>query len=681
LNHAGVLTGIAIGVGLGAGLCAFAMQWAGRWRTSSAGRWKRGSAIDVRAVFDEMTDGAVIFDCDGNVLVSNKAATDALGMEQGAYSMSSLASDFEHLSGDGELLSVDQWPSSRALRGDFVQSFEIINRPMGGGLAKTALVTTTPIRDSSGKIIQILLLRRDITQRKQFDAMARLLGAIVDSSEDAIIAKDAQGMVLSWNRAAEKIFGYTAEEMIGQSIKRLLPEDRRSEEEEILAQIKNGEIVDHLETTRLRKDGKQILISVTISPIRDAEGKFVGASKVARDITAQRQLERQAQQSNKMQAIGQLTGGIAHDFNNLLGVMIGNHDLLEPLIVGMEAASKRLRTAQRAALRGADLTKRLLAFSCNEELNPLLTSLGEAIHNTLELAGRGLGPEIKIVAQIDETVPRVLVDRAGLETLLLNLFVNARDAMPEGGALTVSTQTTSIERDYPPAQMGDLKPGSYACVSVSDTGHGMSRATLERACEPFFTTKPRGRGTGLGLAMAYGFVKQSGGTVRIYSEIGFGTSVSFYLPIPVDQVALDKPAAASTALSLEGCTVLLVDDEEDLLEIAATYLGEIGCTALQATDGGSALEILMHGGPIDVLITDIVMPGGMSGAALAEQARQLRPQMKIIYCSGFPADALAERTSLRMDGPLLRKPYSRADVHAIVRRAMAEPEQQLARQA
>jgi len=673
LGYAVVLVSLVVGAVAGWGVYALAIRMGWRWR--SAARWERGGVIDVRAVFDEMSDGAAIFDFEGNVLVSNKALNDALGMEQGMFSRSALVNDFQHFSGDGELLSMEHWPITRALRGDFVQGFEVQSRRRDTGVTKTALLTTSPVKDTSGNTVQILLLRRDITEHKQFNAMALRLAAIVDSSEDAIVGKDDHGIVTSWNRGAEKIFGYTAEEMIGRSLRRLLPLDRQTEEDEIMARIRAGETVDHLETTRLRKDGTVILMSVTISPIHDGRGRIVGASKVGRDITAQRKLERQLHQSQKMEAIGQLTGGIAHDFNNLLGIVIGNLDLLEPLIEDNEAATKRLSTAQRASLRGADLTRRLLAFSCNEDLNPTLTSLGESIHSTLELAGRGLGPEVRIVTHLDVTVPDVMVDRPGLESLLLNLAVNSRDAMPEGGTLTVSTHVTYVEESGVPKQMGELRPGSYACVSVTDTGTGMSRETLERVFEPFFTTKARGRGTGLGLAMAYGFMKQSGGTVKIYSELGYGTTVSFYLPIRKQERVADAiPQAEMDLHNLQGCTVLLVDDEEDLLEIAETYVAEMGCAVVSAIDGHSALAILASPIVVDLMITDIIMPGGMSGTALAERARVLRPAMQIVYCSGFPADALAERASLALDAPLLRKPYQRADVHAFVRRAMSQDE-------
>jgi CheY-like chemotaxis protein len=259
------------------------------------------------------------------------------------------------------------------------------------------------------------------------------------------------------------------------------------------------------------------------------------------------------------------------------------------------------------------------------------------------------------------------VDAAGLESALLNLVVNARDAMPQGGSIDISTRLINLEGTDSTVRMGEMKPGWYACASISDTGHGMSPQTLERVFEPFFTTKQRDKGTGLGLAMVYGFVKQSGGAVRIYSEVGQGTAVSMFLPLaegvsePIIAKILESPPTKLNA------TVLLVDDETDLLRIAKAYLAEMGCTALQAIDGASALEIVKREENIDLMMTDIIMPGGINGVELAKRVHELKPDIKIIYSSGFPADSLADRKMSLVDGPLLRKPYQRAEFRAIVR--------------
>ncbi len=284
---------------------------------------------------------------------------------------------------------------------------------------------------------------------------------------------------------------------------------------------------------------------------------------------------------------------------------------------------------------------------------------------------RAVAADLSFTTHFDDSIPPVLVDEAGLENALLNLVVNARDAMPNGGAITISTQLTRLEESYPPVQSGEVKAGRYACVSVSDTGSGMSKETLERVFEPFFTTKPRGKGTrsrpGHGLRLRQG---QSGGTVASTTSSGYGTTVTFYLRL-ADQMSQSAPATPRipSTKKLTG-KVLVVDDELDLLDIAVTYLGEMGYTAYRAEDGASALEIIEKNKDIDLVITDIIMPGGMNGVELAQKLRQLLPHIKIVYSSGFPANTLAERSMPLLDGPLLRKPYQRADFETAIRMAL-----------
>jgi PAS domain S-box-containing protein len=474
------------------------------------------------------------------------------------------------------------------------------------------------------------------------------------------------------NARAEKQFGYRRDELLGRMVKSIIPvgfaerliaDALRTTAEALAQQIGTG-----IELIGRRKDGTNFPIEIMLSPLESPEGILVTAA--IRDISERKQLARQLHQSQKMEAVGQLTGGIAHDFNNLLGVITGNLDLLERLVPDNAAAIKRVQTAQKAAARGADITRRLLVFSSNEELKPSMVLLGDSIHNMIELAGHGLGPNIKITTRIDESVPPIFIDPAGLESALLNLVVNARDAMPKGGSILIASHAQTLDESHPAVLTGDLKPGHYVCIAVTDSGQGMSRQTMERIFEPFFTTKARDKGTGLGLAMVYGFVKQSGGTVRVYSELGHGTTVSFYLPL-ADKFLHPVPEEVPKPLNTElGCTVLVVDDEEDLLEIAKAYLAEMEFTSFQALDGASALEILTTHPEIDLLVTDIVMPGGMNGVELVEKARALRPDLKIIYSSGFPAEALAERSMSLVDGPLLHKPYQRNEFTAMIHRVM-----------
>ncbi len=376
-----------------------------------------------------------------------------------------------------------------------------------------------------------------------------------------------------------------------------------------------------------------------------------------------------------MEALGQLTGGMAHDFNNLLGVIIGNLDLLERYVEATPKAHARVRTAQRAAIRGSELTKRLLAFARRQELNPQPTQVNNMIQELLEMLPRTLGPDIRIVAKLAEDLPSATVDAAGLESTLLNLAINARDAMPGGGRLSLATALVTLDHDYAAVKSGELKAGSYVQISVSDTGCGIPPDGLGKVFEPFFTTKPRGKGTGLGLAMVYGFVKQSYGNIRIYSEVGVGTTFTIYLPMADAGVAARPALARARASSGSGVTgtVLVVDDEVDLLEIAVTYCEELGLTVLRATDGPSALEIADGAVHVDLLLTDVVMPGGLNGVALAAKLRVRYPKLKVAYCSGFPSSALAERSQLRVDGPLINKPYQKSTFDETVIAMLATP--------
>jgi PAS domain S-box-containing protein len=624
------------------------------------------SQIHLQAIFDSMKEGVIVLDPGGNVVLINKAAAIIHGLEVKPHPSSHIVAAFDVFSPGGTPIAVEDWPSARALRGDFVDEFEFTFRRKDDGKLILTEVDTSPIRDSAGIVTHVIISYHIVQSRNTARARGRLAG-IVESSDDAIIGKDLNGIVTSWNRGAQKIFGYSTTEMIGRSVRILLPPGLEEQEDEILGRIRRGETVDHFETSRKRKDGVIINVSLTISPIRDEEGSIVGASKIARDTTEKRQLERQLRQSQKMEAIGQLTGGIAHDFNNLLGVIFGNLDLLERLIADNPTALQRLNTARKAADRGAELTRRMLTFSSKEELRPRTALVDESIMNMVELASRALGPEIRLITRLDPTIPPIFVDGPGLESALLNLVVNSRDAMPGGGSVTIATQLSHLEKTYPPVQTGELGAGDYACISISDTGLGMSPEVLERAFEPFFTTKPRHKGTGLGLAMVYGFVKQSGGTVRIYSEAGLGTTVSLYLPLAQTSPQAPLAAAEKHVARKQTGTVLVVDDEDGLLDIAVAYLEEMGLKTLTAVDGASALTVL-HDHKIDLMITDIIMPGGINGIELARQAKLINPELRVISCSGFPAESLAERSMPVTEGSWLHKPYRRQEFETIVRR-------------
>ena len=630
------------------------------------------SEARYRGLMEAAPDGMVVVNQDGEIVLLNARAESQFGYRRdellGQKVTNIIPKGFaERLIADGTRTAAE------ALAQQIGTGIELYGRRKDGTEFPIEIMLS-PLESTEGILVTAAI--RDITVRKDAEKhlaqMEERYRGLMEAAPDGMVVVNQAGEIVILNARAESQFGYRRDELLGQNVKNIIPEGfaerliadaLRTTAEALAQQIGTG-----IELHGRRKDGTVFPIEIMLSPLESAEGILVTAA--IRDISERKQLERQWHQSQKMEAVGQLTGGIAHDFNNLLGVIIGNLDLLDRLVAGNEAAVKRVQTAQKAAARGADITRRLLMFSSNEELKPSVVLLEDSIQNMIELASRGLGPEIKITTHVDESVPPLFVDPAGLESALLNLVVNARDAMPKGGSIIISSRVQKLEDSHPAVQAGDLKAGRYVCVSVTDTGQGMSKETLERAFEPFFTTKPRNKGTGLGLAMVYGFVKKSGGAVRVYSELGIGTTVSLYLPLVAN---LSRPVAANSPKPLNGKlhgTVLVVDDEVDLLEVALAYLAEMGFTAFEAKDGASALEVLAQRSDIDLMVTDIVMPGGMNGVELAKKALALHPDLKIIYSSGFPSEALAEKSMPLVDGPLLRKPYQRTEFAAIVHSVM-----------
>ena len=632
----------------------------------------RESEARYRGLLEAAPDGMVVVNQEGEIVLLNAQAEKQFGYRRdeliGQKVTNIIPKGFaERLIADGTRTAAE------ALAQQIGTGIELIGLRKDGSSFPIEIMLS-PLESPEGILVTAAI--RDITVRRDAEThLAQMEGryrGLMEAAPDGMVVVNQRGEIVILNARAETQFGYRRDELLGQKVTSIIPEGfaerlvadaLRPTAEALQQQIGTG-----IELNGRRKDGTRFPIEIMLSPLESDEGILVTAA--IRDISERKQLARQLHQSQKMEAVGQLTGGIAHDFNNLLGVIIGNLDLLDRLVAGNEAAVKRVQTAQKAASRGADITRRLLMFSSNEELKPSVLLLADSIQNTIELAARGLGPEIKITTKIDDSVPPLFVDPAGLESAMLNLVVNARDAMPKGGTIIISTHMQSLDDLHPAVQAGDLKKGRYVCISVTDTCHGMSKETLERAFEPFFTTKPRNKGTGLGLAMVYGFVKQSGGTVRVYSELSHGTTVSFYLPLAG---SLSHPLPADAAMTLNtglGGTVLVVDDEVDLLEVAVAYLSDMGFKTLQAIDGASALDVIAQHPEIDLLVTDIVMPGGMNGVDLVQRAHDLRTDLKIIYSSGFPAEALAERSMPLVDGPLLRKLYQRHEFADIVHRVM-----------
>ena len=622
----------------------------------------------LRLVLERSQEGVLIFHPDGRIALMSPKAEEVLGVPRGS-SYADVQQIYECFEPGGVIIPPEQWPTARALRRDFVQDHHILFRHKRTGQIGSRRITSAPGYAPDGSLQFILVIYSDDSDRRHLDEARSRLADIVDSCHDAIIGTDLDGIVTSWNRSAETIFGHTAQQMIGHSIRRLLPDDKTGEEDDILARIVRGETVANLDSVRLHREGRLIPVSLTISPIRDARGQILGASKISRDITHTRDLERRLQRSQKMEALGQLTGGIAHDFNNLLGIIIGSLEVLEAHLAPDAAALHHTRPALQAALRGADLVGRLLTFSSTEQLKPQPTLLQSLIPQMMDMAQRALGPQIAVSTDLDAFLQPVLVDPSGLETSLLNLIVNARDAMPTGGTLRIATSAvrhTSLPELASATRAGD----SYACITLTDTGSGMTQETMEHAFEPFFTTKPRGKGTGLGLAMVYGFVSQSRGTVRIASTPGRGTAVSLYLPLATEDAARRLSPSAAQARSVAHATLLLVDDEPDLLDLSAGYLSRLGYQILTAQNGRAALDHLAQHPPVDMLVTDILMPGDIDGIELARQVAVLYPGVPVLYTSGHLAGPLHQQTVHLDPTRILQKPYRLTELATMIQAAL-----------
>ena len=537
-------------------------------------------------------------------------------------------------------------------------------------------IVLSAIRDISDRKRIELELRRaheELNRRtsEQIGEYRAQLAAIIDSSEDAIIGKNLDGIITSWNRGAERIYGYAPEEVVGKHISVLAPSDRPDEIPEILRKIAGGESIEHWESMRVAKDGRHVNVSITVSPLRDAAGEIVGASAIARDITAQRRAEAQLRQAQKMEAIGRLAGGVAHDFNNILAIIKSCTEFLRDRIDSSNEASIYVENIKKATDRGSSLTRQLLAFGRRKVVQPVILDLNERVRETGKLLRPLLGDDVEVVIAAKSEYAIVEADPGQIDQIVMNLAVNARDAMPRGGRFILETDTAELDVAFS-EQYQPLAPGKYAMLAVSDEGCGMDKATLSRIFEPFFTTKEPGKGTGLGLATVYGIVQQSGGYIRVYSEPGQGTTFKIFLPSAEHKLGLAVAAPAEpTMRGPHGMTILLVEDDEMMPHLTSEVLREHGYAVVEAASGKVALEWAAdHPDQSGLLLTDVIMPG-ISGPELAERLLALKPAMKVVYMSGYTGEMMGERQGLRQ-GILLEKPFTRAALLGAIHKACSE---------
>jgi PAS domain S-box-containing protein len=550
-----------------------------------------------------------------------------------------------------------------------------------------AHVVIDPIRDSEGKLVGYAKITRDLTERRRADEQLResqeqfrlLVQGVTDY---ALFMLDREGRVSSWNAGAERIKGYTRDEILGRHFSSFYMEEER-EAGIPMKGLQKAETDGRWETEgwRVRKDGSRFWAHVVIDAIHNDAGELIGFAKITRDATERKNAERQLEearkalfQSQKMEAVGQLTGGVAHDFNNLLTVIIGGLDTIARSKPTDTVRIRRaLEMARHAADRASGLTARLLAFSRKQPLDPTPTDLNSLVRNMADLLHRTLGEQVELESVLSPRLWTVEVDQNQLESAVLNLAVNARDAMPSGGKLTIETQNTFLDESYA-ATDAEVRPGQYVVICVSDTGSGMSKSTLARVFEPFFTTKESGRGTGLGLSMVYGFVKQSAGHVTIYSEEGEGTTVKLYFPrhLSSEETSGEGEKKPEYPSASEDEVVLVVEDNADVRAFSVMSLSELGYRVLQAVDAEAALSILRSDQRVDLLFTDVVLPG-RSGKVLADESAIARPGLKVLFTTGYSRNAIVHHGRLDAGVRLLQKPFTFDQLASRVREVLDEP--------
>ncbi|MEM9011059.1 MAG: PAS domain S-box protein [Pseudomonadota bacterium] len=487
-----------------------------------------------------------------------------------------------------------------------------------------------------------------------------VLNAVFDAAVDAILVADADGVITRANAATGRLFGYAPAEMVGENVRLLMPPKFADAHDDYMAHHREtGEeriIGIGRAVQGMRKDGTVFPVHLSVGRAMMDDGPvFVG---ILHDLSDRQAAEEALARSQRLDAVGQMTGGIAHDFNNLLTIIIGNLELLQ------SRAGARfddlIRDALEAAELGSDLTNRLLTFARKGDLSPRVLDLAETCDEVVSILSRTLGEHYRINCDHVPGLPRINVDPGQLQTAILNLALNARDAMPKGGSLALRTDAIRIDDAYI-AQETDIAPGRYVRLSVSDTGTGMDDNAKQRAFEPFFTTKPAGKGTGLGLSMIYGFVRQSGGHVTLYSELGKGTTFALYFPVAEPGTAAEAKSGADPLLRGRGQVILVVEDNDQVRRLSIARLRDLGYNPIPASSGDAALHILKDIGSVDLVFTDLVMPGSLNGYQLASEVQSLFPEIKILLTSGYASDVVLPKGA-EAGFPILRKPYRLPDL-------------------
>jgi two-component system cell cycle sensor histidine kinase/response regulator CckA len=635
----------------------------------------------IRLLLDSTAEAIYGIDMQGNCTFSNRACARLLGYESAdALLGKHMHNLMHHTKPDGRPYPEEECHIYQAFRrgeGTHVDD-EIFWR--ADGTSFPAEYFSYPIKqgdDLIGSVVTFL----DITDKKLADEARRKLA----SERDALLSRlqlhiqrmplayilfDADFRITDWNPAAQRTLGYPKEEALGKQPNDLNPPSVHAWATKIMDRIRSGDMVAHSVNENLTKDGRTITCEWFNTPLLTDDGRFGGLLCLGRDVTEQKTLEAQLQQAQKMEAVGQLAGGVAHDFNNLLTIISGYSEILLATLGSSDPMRESVRAISEAGERAASLTRQLLAFSRKTVLEPKVLDLNVVVRETEKFLRRLIGEDILLTAVLDPAISRVKVDPGQLGQVLMNLAVNARDAMPRGGKLTLESR--NVELDQECAQLHpEVQPGRYVQLSITDTGCGMTADVKAKIFEPFFTTKGVGKGTGLGLAVVLGIVKQSEGHVQVYSEPDIGTTFKLYFPAVEEKVSVLKGIdSGSGRRGTE--TVLLVEDEDGVRGLAHLVLQTYGYKVLAAGTGKEALRLLeKRSGGIDLLMTDVVMPG-MGGPDLADALRPRFPQMKVLFSSGYTDDTVVRHGLLQEKVAFLQKPYTPVALVRKVRQVLDE---------
>jgi PAS domain S-box-containing protein len=623
-------------------------------------RARRGEERDrLLTVLEQTSEGVGMADADGGFFYINRAGRRILGIGPEDHVTGWNVNDFHEPEAARDIMAAAA--SDGAWRGEVE-----LQRLDGSRISVYEVVTAH--RDARGAVQYYSTIARDISERKEAERETERLATAIAQITEGIIITDARGTIEYVNDATLEITGYTREELIGEN-PRLLRSGHQPDAfyEEMWKTISAGEVWQGQLVNR-RKDGSFYEEEMIITPIHGADGAIRSYVAAKRDVTERVLLESQLQQAQKMEAVGQLAGGVAHDFNNMLTGITGYAQLLLRA-ADDEAQRSDLRQILELSIRAADLTQQLLAFSRRQQLEQTPVDLNKLIGSTLKMLRRLIPESIEVEFSGADALQTVMADSGQIVQVLLNLAVNARDAMPDGGTLVIETANVDVGSDYADSHL-EVKPGGYVMMSISDNGTGMDQATKDHIFEPFFTTKGTGEGTGLGLATVYGIVKQHGGHINVYSEPGMGTAFKVYLPASKAPATEHEGANEGPPELPEIATVLLVEDEEAVREIVERTLGKMGCHVLSAGRSSEALQLYdcaEH--KIDLLLTDVVMPGGL-GTDLYRELRALDPDLKVVFMSGYPDRGAAHLTDLPAGSMFLRKPFSPNKLAEYVRQVL-----------